>query len=228
MENVSVIIVAGGSGSRMGADIPKQFLKLNGTPILAITLRRFLDALPGCRITVVLPEGEIPRWEAICAEEGLEGTHMVCAGGNTRFASVLNGLDTAGDCDYIAVHDGVRPLVSPDMIRRCISTAATYGTAIPAVRPVDSFRRLTEDDGGSHPIDRERLRAIQTPQVFRADLLLKAYSQPYRHEFTDDASVVEAYGTRITLCEGERSNIKITTPEDLCIAEALLSRSECQ
>lgn len=228
MENVSVIIVAGGSGSRMGADIPKQFLKLNGTPILAITLRRFLDALPGCRITVVLPEGEIPRWEAICAEEGLEGTHMVCAGGNTRFASVLNGLDTAGDCDYIAVHDGVRPLVSTDMIRLCISTAATYGTAIPAVRPVDSFRRLTEDDGGSHPIDRERLRAIQTPQVFRADLLLKAYSQPYRHEFTDDASVVEAYGTRITLCEGERSNIKITTPEDLCIAEALLSRSKCQ
>lgn len=226
MENVSVIIVAGGSGSRMGADIPKQFLKLNGTPILAITLRRFLDALPGCSITVVLPEAEIPRWKAICAKEGLEGTHMVCAGGNTRFASVLNGLATAGDCDYIAVHDGVRPLVSPDMIRRCISTAATYGTAIPAVRPVDSFRRLTEDDGGSHPIDRERLRAIQTPQVFRADLLLKAYSQPYRHEFTDDASVVEAYGTRITLCEGERSNIKITTPEDLCIAEALLSRSE--
>ena len=207
----------------MGAEIPKQFLRLNGTPILAITLRRFLDALPDCRVTVVLPAGEIPRWKAICAEEGLENTHLACAGGDTRFASVLNGLDTTGDCDYIAVHDGVRPLVSPDMIRRCLSVAAAYGTAIPAVRPVDSFRRLTENDRDSHPIDRECLRAVQTPQVFRADLLLNAYGQPYRHEFTDDASVYEHSGHKIYIVDGDTRNIKITHPDDITIAEKILA-----
>lgn len=221
MNKISVIIVAGGSGTRMGAGIPKQFLPLtDGATILETTLRRFLTALPGCRAVVVLPAAETARWQELCQERGLCGTHTVCTGGATRFESVRNGLAALDACDYIAVHDGVRPLVSETLIHTCLRTAERYGTAVPALRPVDSFRTVGPD-GTSRPADRDALRAVQTPQIFRADLLRRAYETEYRPEFTDDASVAEAAGIRVTLCEGERKNIKITSPDDLLVARAL-------
>lgn len=268
MSTVSVIIVAGGSGRRMGSSVPKQFLTLGtgtypyseqegislsadadksvcrqatgeettdgglfcnpadydtfrGITILEITLRRFLAALPGCDTVVVLPEGEIRRWKEICAERKLDGTHRICAGGATRFDSVRNGIKALGPCDYIAVHDGVRPLVTAELILRCTAAAEEYGTAIPAIPPTDSFR-ITEAGDRSRTLDRNLLRAVQTPQIFRADILRNAYEAEYDPSFTDDASVVEASGTEVTLCEGERENIKITSPEDLTVAGALL------
>lgn len=224
MKRTGVIIVAGGSGQRMGAAVPKQFLPLCGVPVLAVTLRGILAALPESPIVVVLPDAEAERWKDICLTEGLEGTHDICVGGTSRFESVRNGLAALGDCDYVAVHDGVRPLASKDLIMRCINTAEKYGTAIPAVRPVDSFRSV--DTEGNRIIDRDTLRAVQTPQVFRRDIITDAYQNEYALHFTDDASVVESVGIKVTLCDGERINIKITTPEDMAIAETLMKLSE--
>ena len=222
MTNISVIIVAGGSGTRMGAAVPKQFLPLEEEEtILEATLRRFLAALPDSEIVVVLPAAETERWREICRQRGISETHRLCSGGATRFESVRNGIAALGPCDYIAVHDGVRPLVTERLIHTCVATAERYGTAVPAIRPADSFRRVDATTGKSRPVDRETLRAVQTPQVFRADLLRRAYKADYRPEFTDDASVVEANGEQVTLCEGERTNIKITSPADLLIARIL-------
>lgn len=193
---------------------------LENAPILEITLRRFMAALPGCEIVVVLPDGEISRWKRVCDARGLEGTHRICPGGKTRFDSVRNGIRMLGRCDYIAVHDGVRPLVTSELILQCVATAGRHGSGIPAVRPVDSFR--IAEGSTNRIIDRNLLRAVQTPQVFRADLLIGAYDTGYDPAFTDDASVVEASGVSVTLCEGDRENIKITTREDLAIAKAIL------
>lgn len=217
---IGVVIVAGGSGQRMGSAIPKQFLPLrDGATILETTLRRFADTLPDAEIVVVLPAAETERWQTICRERGTVPPHRLCTGGATRFESVRNGIEALGDCDLIAVHDGVRPLVSGALIRTCLATAREHGTAIPAIRPADSFR--TVEGTASRIIDRDTLRAIQTPQTFRAELLRAAYRQPYRPVFTDDASVAEAAGTPVTLCEGEKYNLKITTPEDLALARLL-------
>ena len=222
MTNISVIIVAGGSGTRMGGAGPQQFLPLEEEEtILEATLRRFLAALPDSEIVVVLPAAETERWREICRQRGISETHRLCSGGATRFESVRNGIAALGPCDYIAVHDGVRPLVTERLIHTCVATAERYGTAVPAIRPADSFRRVDATTGKSRPVDRETLRAVQTPQVFRADLLRRAYKADYRPEFTDDASVVEANGEQVTLCEGERTNIKITSPADLLIARIL-------
>ena len=215
-----VIIVAGGSGQRMGSPVPKQFLLLHdGCTVLEATLRRFADTLPDSEIVVILPASETERWQTICRERGSMPPHRLCTGGATRFESVRNGLAALGPCDLIAVHDGVRPLVSGALIRTCIATAAACGTAIPAVRPVDSFRAV--EGSGSRIVDRDTLRAVQTPQTFRADLLRAAYGQSCSASFTDDASVVEAAGTPVTLCEGDKYNIKLTTPEDLVLARLL-------
>ncbi len=222
MPRIGIIIVAGGNGSRMGASVPKQFLPLAGKPVLVHTVERLLTALPGASMVVALPQEEMGRWAGIASTFGLEGTHTVSRGGQTRFESVRNALAFVGECDIIAVHDGVRPLVSAGLIERVINTAATHGAAIPAITPEDSFRELTPD-GGSHPIDRSVLRAIQTPQVFSAALLRKAYETHYDPRFTDDASVVEHAGGRVTLCEGDPANIKITTPFHMRLAEALMS-----
>ncbi len=222
---VAVIIVAGGSGKRMGAAVPKQFLELSGRTVLELSLERFREALPGARIIVVLPEAEMPRWQEICRAGGIDGTHEAVAGGATRFQSVMRGLAAVGDAELVAVHDGVRPLASADLLRRCVAVAREHGSAVPVVRPVDSFRTVGAG-GVSSVVDRSLLRAVQTPQVFRADWLRAAYAQPYDEAFTDDASVVEASGCGITLCEGERSNIKITVPEDLAVARALLSEMD--
>ena len=217
--NLGVVIVAGGVGNRMGASVPKQFLKIGYVYILEQTLRAFLGVAG--EIVVVLPADQHERWAAIVAERGLQGTHKVCNGGATRFESVRNGLAAlSSECDLVAIHDGVRPLVSEQMIMRGVEVAKKKGSAIPIVAPVDSFR--IEGEGGLEVIDRSRLRAIQTPQIFDKKLLGEAYDTPPSERFTDDATVVERLGIALGYYEGERSNIKITTPEDLAIAEALM------
>ena len=223
MGKTAVIIVAGGSGTRMGSEIPKQFLPLAGQPVLVRTLERFQATLPEADIVVVLPAGEMARWEAICREYALEGTHHICPGGRNRFLSVKAGLAMVPNAEEILVQDGVRPLVSGTLIHRILETMRRTGTAIPVVEPVDSFRRVNAE-GKSEVLDRASLRAVQTPQGFRGELLRRAYEQPWCAAFTDDATVVEHTGVEITLCEGERSNIKITEPFDLKIAEAWLEK----
>lgn len=225
MERVAVIIVAGGSGRRMGEGLPKQFRFLGNLPVLARTIGLFADALPGAEIVVVLPEGHISFWKDLAARFDV-ARHRVAAGGAERFDSVRCGLKAlTGDLELIAVQDGVRPLGTAEMIRRVVRAAAEHGAAIPVVEPVDSFRE-TDSAGNSHPVDRSRLRCVQTPQVFRADVLRNAYAAEYRPEFTDDASVVEAAGHPVCLVPGERGNIKLTAPEDFIVAEALLTARE--
>lgn len=217
-KRVGVVIVAGGSGSRMGAAVPKQFLKVGGEYILVRTIRALEPYAQ--EIVVVLPEGEMARWREIALERGLDGErYKVCAGGASRFESVRNGLARLGECDLVAIHDGVRPLLSARMIERGLECAATYGAAIPVVDAVDSFRM--EREGELKVVDRSRLKAVQTPQIFAAEVLKEAYSAEPNPLFTDDATVVELSGVGLAYYEGERRNIKITTPEDLIIAEAL-------
>ena len=224
MERTGIIIVAGGSGRRAGGVRPKQFAFLAGMPVLARTINNFAAAMPGAEIVAVLPEQHIEFWKNLAARFDV-AAHAVVAGGAERFDSVKNGLAalTTGP-ELIAVQDGVRPLGSQELIRRTVAAAAEHGTAIPVVEPVDSFRET--DGAASQIIDRRRLRIVQTPQVFRAELLRRAYETEYRPEFTDDASVVELSGEAVFLCEGERANLKITTPEDTVIAEALLADRE--
>lgn len=221
MPQIAVIIVAGGSGERMGATIPKQFLPLDGKPILVHTLQRFTDALPDAQIVLALPEKEIANWNRIAAEYDLQNTHTVCKGGRTRFDSVRNALNAVRKCDVVAVHDGVRPLVTGALIKRCIEAALEHKAAIPVINPDDSFRGLSPD-GNSQALDRSSLRAVQTPQVFLYDLLVGAYHTGFEERFTDDATVVENTGAKIFLCEGDPANIKITTPAGLAIAHALI------
>lgn len=221
-----VVIVAGGSGSRMGASMPKQFLPLAGRPILVRTLERIAEALGDAPIVVVLPEAHIGLWRGICRHSGCGIVHTAVAGGATRFDSVAAGIDALPDgCDLIAVHDGVRPLLSAEMIRRGVECAAASGAAVPVVPMIDSIREI-EPDESSRAVDRSRLRAVQTPQIFDARLLREAYAAVAarladRAAATDDASVVEMYGHAVALYDGERRNIKITTPIDMALAEAL-------
>lgn len=216
-----VIIVAGGSGNRMGSSIPKQFHFLGNRPVLAHTIDAFARALPRAALVVVLPAEHIDYWRNLSARFDV-APHRMVAGGRERFDSVLRGLEALpSETELIAVQDGVRPLVSRGLIRRMFEAAEQYGAAIPVVAPVDSFRSVEGEDD-SIIVDRRRLRIVQTPQVFRGELLRDAYRVGYRPEFTDDASVVEASGCPIHLCEGERANLKITTREDLVVAAALL------
>lgn len=224
MQSCGVIIVAGGQGHRCGGRIPKQFALLGGRPVLARTIDNFAKALPGAPIAVVLPAAHIDFWNDLRARFDV-APHIVTAGGAERFHSVRNGLAVLPqELRRIAVQDGVRPLGTPKLIRRLVAAAAEHGSAIPVVEPADSYRE-TEGER-SHPVDRRRLRIVQTPQIFDADLLRDAYRAEYRPEFTDDASVVEHAGHAVHLCEGERGNLKITTPEDFAVAEALLAARE--
>ena len=203
----------------MQSALPKQFLMLGGMPVVARTINTFSEALPGADIVVVLPEEHIPLWENLRARFDV-APHRMVAGGKERFYSVLNGINAlAEDVEYIAVHDGVRALVTKRLIIRAMLAAEEYDAVIPVVDVVDSYRRVEGDD--SHIVPRTELRIVQTPQVFKASLLRKAYDVPFNPTFTDDASVVEAMGHKITLVEGERANIKLTTPEDMTYAEAL-------
>ena len=189
--HIGVVVVAGGSGSRMGGNLPKQFMLLDGQPILARTINNFAEALPGAEIVVVLPADYIDFWQDYARRFDV-AEHRTTAGGAERFHSVANGIAALSDaCDLIAVQDGVRPLATHEAIRRIARTAEREGSAIPVVQPVDSFRIVTAE-GASHPVERATLRIVQTPQFFRAELLRKAYACAYDPAFTDDATVVEA------------------------------------
>ena len=221
-----MIIVAGGSGSRFGSAVPKQFLELAGKPVLMLTIDAFEQALAqkSHEITVVLPQAQIGYWQQLCKSYGFATAHKVVAGGNTRFESVKNGLGSFGSFaaeDLVAVHDGVRPLVTPRVIADTFAMAAEKGSAIPVVRVVDSVR-LLGDGGKSEVIDRSKLRAVQTPQTFNAQMLSAAYDVDYDPLFTDDASVFERAGHEVWLCDGDERNLKITHKLDLTIAEKLL------
>lgn len=218
---VGVIIVAGGSGKRMGGALPKQFSFVGGEPILARTINNFRKALPTSRIVVVLPSEYIEFWKNLSARFEV-AKHYVVEGGAERFHSVKNGIEALSDAvDLIAVQDGVRPFVSKKLILRTVACAAENGAAIPVVKAVDSYRVVEGEE--SHIIDRTPLRIVQTPQIFAAPILRAAYDTEFRKEFTDDASVVEFSGEKISLCEGEYQNIKITTPNDIALANAILA-----
>lgn len=217
----AVLIVAGGSGTRMGAGVPKQFLPLGGRPVIVRSVDRFLEVLPDAEIYIALPEGLHGEWNDMAGLYGLCGRYTLCRGGETRFHTVRNSLEVMHPCDIVLIHDAVRPLMPHEVIMRVVGGAAVSGASIPVTLPVDSFRSVAAD-GSSAPFDRTVLRAVQTPQGFRYELLTAAYRQPYETRFTDDASVVEAYGHKVTLCEGSPGNIKITYPEDLAVARALL------
>ncbi|MDR0694946.1 MAG: 2-C-methyl-D-erythritol 4-phosphate cytidylyltransferase [Prevotellaceae bacterium] len=216
----SVIIVAGGSGQRMGAQMPKQFLLLAGMPVLMHAIRQFHCFDPGMPLVVALPPAHISTWTQLCAEHRFTIPHTVTAGGGTRFDSVKKALHALPGTDWIAVHDGVRPLVSPALIARCFETALKHGAAVPVIPLSNSLRML--EAGGNHSVLRENYCIVQTPQIFRARWLKNAYRAPCCPSFTDDASVVEAAGYKIALAEGSRENIKITEPVDLKIAELLV------
>ena len=217
------IIVAGGSGTRFGAELPKQFLELGGKPVLMRTIEAFGD--DAVDVVVTLPADQMDFWREVCGRYAFAVPHRVVAGGKTRWHSVKNALDSiegVADVDVIAVHDGVRPLATADLIHRVLEAARRDGAAIPVVTLNDSVRQV--DGDASHALDRSSLRAVQTPQAFDARLLLEAYRQPFDPTFTDDASVVERAGHGVTLVEGDPQNLKITRPMDLALAEYLLTR----
>lgn len=214
------IIVAGGRGLRMGGELPKQFLPLSGKPVLMRTLELFEGEVS--RIILVLPEDHIPFWKELCQKYHFTLPHTVALGGETRFHSVRSGLSHLPQEGLVAVHDGVRPLVSSALIRRSFEEAERSGAALPACPVTDSLR-LRQDEGKSEAVDRSRYVAVQTPQTFDLGRLQQAYEQAYSPLFTDDASVYEAASLgSITLIDGEEANIKLTTPRDLLLAELLL------
>jgi len=218
-----VIIVAGGSGSRMQSTLPKQFLLLNGKPVLMHTIEAFEQSAFKPGIILVLPEAYHTYWHQLIKGYSFTIPHQLVTGGETRFHSVKNGLDLITDTEaLVAVQDAVRPLVSPVIIDDAYRCAAEHGTAVVAVKSRDSVRQVK--GGKSVSLIRDEIYLVQTPQTFTASLLRKAYEQPFDTKFTDDASVVEQYGARIKLTEGDHSNIKITFPEDIAIAELLLNK----
>lgn len=217
----TVIIVAGGKGERMQTSVPKQFIEVKNKPVLMHTIDIFLDYNSKMYIIVVLPQNQIENWRELCKKHAFNAPHLVVSGGVSRFHSVKNGLKHAGHEGLIAVHDGVRPLVSINTIEACFNEADINDTAIPVIDAFESIRQLNKN--GSYSVDRSQYKLVQTPQVFKAEILQKAYLQEFIPAFTDDASVVEHSGIKINLVEGNRENIKITSPVDLKIAEALLS-----
>jgi 2-C-methyl-D-erythritol 4-phosphate cytidylyltransferase len=217
-----VIIVAGGKGIRMGWDIPKQFMLLNGRPVLMHTIAAFCDYDPLMRIVLVLPEEHIIYWSQLCADFRFDISYQMVTGGNARFHSVRRGLEKVERGALVGVHDGVRPLVNRQLIADVYETAASHQGAYPVISLIDSIREMQNEEE-SHTVDRSKYRLVQTPQVFRSDILIDAYKQEYKDDFTDDVSVVEAAQTiRPVMVEGSRENIKITTPIDLMIAETLI------
>ncbi len=216
----TVIIVAGGSGKRMGAPLPKQFMLLKGRPLLCWTIEAFHRYDTSMPIIVVLPEQHIPIWKSLCIGHNFQVPHETTAGGEERFHSVRSGLASVKHDGLVAVHDGVRPLVSVDVIGRCFLAAEEHGAAIPVVPISSSVREV--DGGTSNVLDRSKLRAVQTPQCFRVALLRKAFEIPYDPAFTDEATLVERSGVRVHLVPGEERNIKVTLAEDLLLAEAYM------
>ena len=221
MKQDYVIIVAGGKGLRMGSDIPKQFLPIGGKPVLMRTLERFREYSKELNIILVLPEAQQDYWQELCMKYNFEVEYQLANGGQTRFHSVQNGLALVPDDaeGVVGVHDGVRPFPAVEVIRNCFKTAREKKAVIPVIPVVETVRHLEGE--GSVTVPRGDYRLVQTPQTFDIQLLKAANRQPYNDGFTDDASVVESYGHAITLVEGNRENIKITTPYDIVVAEAL-------
>lgn len=218
------IIVAGGTGQRMGNSTPKQFLFLNDKPVLYYTLKTFLEAFDDLQIILVLPEDYTDMGREVIDAYFDYSRIQITGGGETRFHSVKNGLQLVEQDSIVFVHDGVRCLLSVDLIRRCYNKALDNGSAIPVVPAKDSVRILKEED--NEAIDRNKVVMVQTPQTFHSKILLPAFEIDYKERFTDEATVVEAYGLKISLVEGEEHNIKITRPLDLVLAEKILEMSE--
>ena len=224
-----LIITAGGSGTRMGAPVPKQFLQLDGKPVLQMTMEKFIDAEPDIRIVTVLPSASVPMWKDLCYENNFAVRQTIVEGGITRFHSVRNGLEKVPDGALVAIHDGVRPLVSPGFISSVFRLAENVPAVTPVIPCTDTLRQIVRRQDGTLErvddpyVDRSRIYAVQTPQIFWSEVLRKAYEQPYSPAFTDDASVVESSGVKAGYLQGEKYNLKITTPDDLEMAEILLS-----
>lgn len=216
----TALIVAGGKGLRMGSELPKQFLPIGGKPVLMRTLEAFHRFDEKMQIILVLPREQQDFWRELCEEHGFDIKHLIADGGETRFHSVKNGLALVNGISVVGIHDGVRPFVSQEVIARCFREAVVRKAVIPVIDVVETVRHLTES--GSETVSRNDYKLVQTPQVFDADLLKRAYEQEFTPFFTDDASVVEAMGVPVYLVEGNRENIKITTPFDLKVASALL------
>ena len=243
--NKYAIIVAGGKGLRMGGELPKQFIPIEGRPVLMRTLDTFHACDSSIQIILVLPHDHQPYWQELCREYQFAVPHRIANGGATRFHSVQNGLALVDAPEaLVAVHDGVRPFVSHEVINRCYQDAEQYGAVVPVIPVVETVRQLAPStppegellvdveqsspllegvgEASSFTVPRDAYRLVQTPQTFRASLLRRAYEQPFCNAFTDDASVVEALGHAVHLVEGNRENIKLTTPFDLTVARALL------
>ncbi len=218
------VITAGGAGLRMGSNTPKQFLLLKGRSILWHTISAFIQAYADIQLILVLPKDFMQEGIELAMNMGIVQQTTIVKGGLTRFESVKNGLSKVVDPAIIFVHDGVRCLVTSELIQRCFQQAVTHGTAIPAVAATDSIRLV--DGYGNHLIDRNSVRLIQTPQTFQSNIILSAFNQPYQDTFTDEASVVEANGGKVFLVEGDYQNIKITRPIDLILADHILGERE--
>ena len=228
-----LIVTAGGMGTRMGAPVPKQFLELDGKPILRLTLERFLEAEPDLHVITVLPQEHMAAWRHYCQKANFSCPQRLVSGGFTRFHSVKNALEHVPDGVLVAVQDGVRPLLSIGKIRELFAAAQKVPALVPVLPVTDTLKVLGKDSEGvlhatGEPIDRSRIYGAQTPQLFYSEDLKAAYSQGYDTLFTDDASVAEKYGIPLTFMDGERYNIKITTPEDLKIAQLIISQSPPQ
>ena len=220
--------MAAGSGSRMGAELPKQFLELDGKAILHKTIEVFLQAVPGIKVLTVLPEGHISYWKEYCLKKNFICPQVLVKGGITRFHSVRNALEKVPEGALVAVHDGVRPLITPTLIQTLFALAEQNDGAVPVLPCIDTMKVLKSTDSGlisvpGETADRSRLYGAQTPQIFKSELLKEAYGQAFDENFTDDASVMEKYGKSLSYVIGERLNIKITTQDDLVLARAILS-----
>lgn len=218
----NVIIVAGGKGLRMGSELPKQFLNVGGKPVLMRTIEAFYNFDKSIHIIVALSASYREHWSKLCKGYGFTIYHEVVDGGETRFHSVKNGLELIGE-GWVAVHDAVRPFASVSLLKTCFDSAKEYKAVIPVIDVTDSLREIVGEND-SKIVDRSKYRMVQTPQVFDSALLKKAYEADFSEDFTDDASVVEAYGHAIHLVAGERTNIKITTPFDLDLGEVILNK----
>ena len=214
----AVVIVAGGSGKRMDSEIPKQFIEIARKPILMHTINKFYFFNPAIQIILVLPFDHVETWNCLCSEHRFTIAHHIVPGGDERFFSVKNGLSKVSNDCLVAIHDGVRPLVSEKVLANTFMAAEKYGGAIPVISPGESIRK--KERNNSIPVDRGQFILVQTPQVFKSSLIKKAYNVPYQDRFTDDATVFEAAGHAVHLVEGNTENIKITRPVDLIFAEA--------
>ena len=215
------VIVAGGSGSRMQSNLPKQFLLLNGKPVLYYTIDTFLKSYKDLEIILVLPEEHIAAGQEIIDAFFDYERLRITAGGRTRFHSVQNGLQLVTTESMVFVHDGVRCLLTTDLIHRCYEAAIEFGSAIPVIDSKDSIRMITED--GNESLERSKIKLVQTPQTFHSKILLPAYKIDYKDKYTDEATVVEAFGLKVHLVDGEEDNIKITRPVDLTVAEGMIN-----